>query len=93
MIFYECIRVQMPRSEARNFTDSPWLQVQKELDKLPSGQGSIITRIDQTGEVMVMLRWEQAQFDPAGSRLAQVLVSELQHHGLVSHSVWVEVGK
>ncbi len=88
MIYLECIRVQTAESYRTPGKDDPWSLVQQELDNLEFGQGDIFFRMDQPGEAMVMLRWDRDDFDSRGSRVAQLLVSELRKLGLVNFSVW-----
>ncbi len=90
MITIECLRMQTPQTPGNGPESSLWALVRQELDKLQPEQGRIATRIDQPGEVMVLLRWEQEHFDPRGSRVALALVSELRQYGLVNYSAWVE---
>ncbi len=90
MVYLELIRVQSAEAQSGPSKNNIWALVQKELDVLEPNRGRIFFRIEQPGEAMLVVRWDRESFDPRGSRIAQLLVSELKKHGLVNYSAWVE---
>lgn len=90
MIFLELIRVQSAEANAGLLKKNIWNLVQKEFEDLEQTRGRIFFRIERPSEVLLMLRWGRAGFDPQGSRMAQLLVSELKKYGLVNYSAWAE---
>jgi hypothetical protein len=90
MVFLELIRVQSTGESVAPLKNGVWKLIQKELDGLGLTRGRIFFRVGQTGEAIVMLLWDRETFDPRGSALSQLLVSELKKHGLVNYSAWIE---
>ena len=87
MSYLECIRIKTGGDASSQAPRRLWEEVRRELDSLEPGHGQIVARMDQPGEVMVLLHWP-SEDDARGSAVAQALVQELRSHGLVSFSAW-----
>jgi hypothetical protein len=90
MIYLEKIRLQSAEVHIDPLKNNIWALIQKELDESDCTEYHIFFRMEHPGEAMLTLRWDRENFDPRGSRTAQVLVSELKRYGLVHYSAWVE---
>ncbi len=89
----EIIRFQSSEIQTDSKYIKLWRLIQNELEGSDCLDYQILARTDRSGEMMVVIYWNQERIDSRGSQISQILSLEIQNYGSVNYSTWTDLSE